>query len=1473
MRRWRRKNGRTRILSVLLCGFMLLGMVAPTVAYAMEALTAATHTVEGCEGESCAMEGCACECHATAEPAEERLSEEEILYQLQNGGMTLMALEENGVQLRSVVQDAKINLKYFNFVSVNSTYTQLNEDMVEHMMTFNEDTSAYVKPGALAETLPDTLTKGEVTIAYSGAYVQGMDGGRTQVYFVGELVVDGKTYTYFVTDKEHGDRTAYSILREGQKILVEYDKISEHKITYQFWDGTKETDYVLNDGRDPDANGTGGPGDWTLDQVFGEDRVERIDSNQHAELNVTVPRGYECVITTYNDVNKNETVDVEDGDARWTYTLGGMQEFKYSGTNPGTQATIDLTNGVKATEYTVTQSAANITGDVIVVCSWKKIEQFTFDAAEWNKQVFAKDRIYPLNADTNQTITDGTGYTGTFAYAENGATYAWYFRGRTVGSTTWEMDQLEINKTAIDVPMTSLTNPRDPNNLPSETTVLPTGTVVTVTIINWSGTNGSNGYRDYKIEVSNSYEDITITGGNMVGHRHVEVAMNNLSGVAEPQYYLQGDKSSGYGHWNALHQNTLTQRRSSTDENAYTNPFRWKREDGYYAKANVTLTNKNGVLIQENGTMGSVSGVGNNAIEYLVLKSEEELQNESLWIRLEFDESDTTAFGGAPANRQSAGYLRDTVDPFEVVSYDQWEESWDGYYYFRMTQSLNTWMNNSSPNGVVLLSIEGVPLPGAINYVNGADESGTDAPIAANIQNMPDFDLGGDNGYNCEEHSHVVLPSKTPVDTTGQFVFSHWEVLAVTYTDEANKTGTVSDTAYVDTSGNKITFQASQQVELSSTFEGRLSGAFLWQSKDDLHLTENQGDGRYVITLRAVWIDRSEVPAINYEVRFYVDGVLESTHRHAVPEGATVVTDLYLDYSNKDAGFSQGIQDVLDGKGTNSGKKYTGKYILRDDTTDEIESVTRENYIANIYLVRVDMDVSVQKHWDGKPNHDRPSTVAVVLQRQIVGEDEGKWESFAVTTPAVEGGATTNENGYFTLTVPEITSTNPDGTTTTTYADDSEIKTFKSLPRYVYNEETGKYDLSKQYRYRTLELDPNTINVDTLAVTSTDGTVRQLGTGSVWTATCGNSCTYIASYEANYDENRNRVIDITNTYVGETVPTIILGKTVSGTANRDLPFEFEITINAPQDSMFGGWTGSVGDTKAYGDVTFTITDTSQKDEYNDPLTTAKATVYLTAGQATFIKGLPGFTAVSIEEKVPTVQGAQPGQTVDYYVTTFGKDSLKGFEQDTQNPRLVTGSTGVDGIQEVVFHNYRAPANDITVTKQVAGNMGDVNKSWQFEITLSEPYTQSFGGISFNPTSDGTGAVGYFSIKAGESKLINGLPDGIGYTIRETEANTNGYETSFEHTVTQTHQKNADGTVTQLDEPKATEFGSSGAGGSVSGIATLEFKDEITFTNTKNVLIDNGIALDSLPYIAILAAVVGGVVWMIVRRRRRDDGRG
>ena len=45
---------------------------------------------------------------------------------------------------------------------------------------------------------------------------------------------------------------------------------------------------------------------------------------------------------------------------------------------------------------------------------------------------------------------------------------------------------------------------------------------------------------------------------------------------------------------------------------------------------------------------------------------------------------------------------------------------------------------------------------------------------------------------------------------------------------------------------------------------------------------------------------------------------------------------------------------------------------------------------------------------------------------------------------------------------------------------------------------------------------------------------------------------------------------------------------------------------------------------------------------------------------------------------------------------------------------------------------------------------------------------------------------------------------------------------------------------------------------------------ITVTNEKDAQVDNGVLLDTLPYILILVVVVGGGVLLFLRKRKNDD---
>ena len=65
-------------------------------------------------------------------------------------------------------------------------------------------------------------------------------------------------------------------------------------------------------------------------------------------------------------------------------------------------------------------------------------------------------------------------------------------------------------------------------------------------------------------------------------------------------------------------------------------------------------------------------------------------------------------------------YLIKSESGFEIVSYENWQVSSDGYYYFRGTEALQNYMKADLAQGVVLVNIQASPIKYGINYVSGA---------------------------------------------------------------------------------------------------------------------------------------------------------------------------------------------------------------------------------------------------------------------------------------------------------------------------------------------------------------------------------------------------------------------------------------------------------------------------------------------------------------------------------------------------------------------------------------------------------------------------------------------------------------------------------------------------------------------------------------------------------------------------------
>lgn len=154
------------------------------------------------------------------------------------------------------------------------------------------------------------------------------------------------------------------------------------------------------------------------------------------------------------------------------------------------------------------------------------------------------------------------------------------------------------------------------------------------------------------------------------------------------------------------------------------------------------------------------------------------------------------------------------------------------------------------------------------------------------------------------------------------------------------------------------------------------------------------------------------------------------------------------------------------------------------------------------------------------------------------------------------------------------------------------------------------------------------------------------------------------------------------------------------------------------------------------------------------------------------------------------------------------------------------SIGTNG--ELVITNTLA-YEDVVISKEVNGSLGDRTKSFNFTIAI---------GSEATPVS--------FTLKHGESYTVQKVL--IGTTVTVTETN-DGYSV-----------KNAAG----------GEIASETDGRAVQTISVSASEHSITFVNVKDVTPDTGIVLDSLPYIVILAVVALGVVLMVRKRRHYDD---
>lgn len=168
----------------------------------------------------------------------------------------------------------------------------------------------------------------------------------------------------------------------------------------------------------------------------------------------------------------------------------------------------------------------------------------------------------------------------------------------------------------------------------------------------------------------------------------------------------------------------------------------------------------------------------------------------------------------------------------------------------------------------------------------------------------------------------------------------------------------------------------------------------------------------------------------------------------------------------------------------------------------------------------------------------------------------------------------------------------------------------------------------------------------------------------------------------------------------------------------------------------------------------------------------------------------------------------------WYRSKDGTEKVTWPYQTTTNDLAATGT--------VEFYAHYVPKEvTVTITKEVAGTLGDRTKSFDFSYKYGD-------------------TVGTFSLKHGKTQTIQ-VPSGTTLYLQETNAEK--YDISA-----------ACGSTTVKPDDKGVMC------------FTINTNTAITVTNTKNAVPDTGVDLDSLPYILMLSLAAGGAALLLRRRR-------